>query len=80
MADKTYNWETTFDTRLRLMYHKFNDRFQVVSDLSSGLIRCFRDDQLVSKIDGSRMSVKEYTQFLLRTEREVNLLAEINLN
>lgn len=78
MTPEEYNWETRFITHQDLMYHRFTPRVEVRTNIKTGLIRLFKDDIEINKIDGSEMLMSEYEQFLARTAKEAATLPSIN--
>ena len=52
MTPEEYNWETWFITNQDLMCHRFTPRVEVRTNIKTGLIRLFKDDIEINKIDG----------------------------
>lgn len=78
MTPEEYNWETLFITHQDLMCYRFTPRVEVRTNIKTGLIRLFKDDIEINKIDGSEMLMSEYEQFLARTAKEAATLPSIN--
>lgn len=78
MTPEEYNWETWFETAQNIMCHKFTERVDIRTDLSTGLIRIFKDGNEISRIDGSGMPMRVYEQLLVRTATEALQLSSIN--
>ena len=75
MKHEEYYWKTVYETAHDIMCHKFNERVDVRTDLSSGLIRIFKDDTEINRIDGSQMLMNEYERLLVRTAKEAAMLS-----
>ena len=78
MTTEEYNWETWFITHQDLMCHRFTTRVEVRTNIKTGLISIFNDDEEINKIDGSEMLMSEYEQLLVRTAKEAAMLPSIN--
>ena len=78
MTHKEYNWETWFITHMDLMCHRFTPRVEIKTNLKTGLVCIFKDDEEINKIDGSEMLMSEYEQLLVRTAKEAAMLPSIN--
>lgn len=78
MTTEEYNWETWFITHQDLMCHRFTQRVEVRTNIKTGLISIFNDDEEINKIDGSEMLMSEYEQLLVRTAKEAAMLPSIN--
>ena len=78
MITETYNWETWYMTSQNLMCHRFSPRVEIRTNLETGIIRIYKDDKEVNKIDASEMTMREYEQLLVRTAKEAALLPSIN--
>lgn len=74
----TASWETEHDTVKGLMTHTFTDHLKVVSNLRTGEIKIIADGAVVRTVDGSKMSVKEYTEFIAEIASDVAVNALIN--
>lgn len=74
MAKDSYNWDTWFYERPRIMCHKFNERVTMKTELESGMIRIYKDDVEINTIDGSGMKLTEYEELLVRTAKEAETL------
>lgn len=74
----TASWETEHDTVNGVMTHTFNDHLKVVSNLRAGEIKIIADGAVVRTVDGSKMSVKEYTEFIAEIAVDVAVNALIN--
>lgn len=78
MTTEKYNWETWFITHQDLMCHRLTPRVEVRTNIKTGLISIFNDDEEINKIDGSEMLMSEYEQLLVRTAKEAAMLPSIN--
>lgn len=59
-----YNWETWFITHQDLMCHRLSPRVEVRTNIKTGLIRLFKDDIEIDRIDGSEMLMSEYERYI----------------
>lgn len=74
---KEYNWETWYDAANNLMCHKFSERIIIRTNINTGLIKIFKDDNEIDRIDGSEMLLTEYESILVRTANEAIMLHNI---
>ena len=59
-----YKWETWFITHQDLMCHRLSPRVEVRTNIKTGLIRLFKDDIEIDRIDGSEMLMSEYERYI----------------
>lgn len=71
---KRYNWGTCFDTANDLMIHTFSDRIKVITNLRSGDIKVFRDDEVVNEVNNP--SASAYEEFLLQVAKNAEELGQ----
>lgn len=65
MEANNFNWDTEFITAENLMVHTFNPRVKVVTNIKTGEVKTFRDDQIIDRRDDMPISV--YEKFLIQT-------------
>lgn len=69
-----YNWTTEFITSQNLMVHTFSDRVQVVTNIHTGEIRIFRDNEVIDR--RTDMPISEYERFLLKIAKDADKLKD----
>lgn len=72
METAKYNWDTEFDTANNLMIHTFSDRIKVVTNLTTGEIKTFRDGEVIDRRND--MSISDYEKFLIAIAKDANKL------
>jgi hypothetical protein len=66
------SWNTEFITADNLMIHTFSDRVKVVSNIQTGEIRIFRDNEEIGRRND--MPISEYERFLLTIAKDATKL------
>ena len=66
------SWNTEFITADNLMIHTFSDRVKVVSNIHTGEIRIFRDNEEIGRRND--MPISEYERFLLTIANDATKL------
>jgi hypothetical protein len=66
------SWNTEFITADNLMIHTFSDRVKVVSNIQTGEIRIFRDNEVIGRRND--MPISEYERFLLTIAKDATKL------
>ena len=75
----TASWETEHDAANGIMTHTFDARNKVISNLRTGEIKIITNGIMIETvIDGSKMSVDEYTEFISEIAIAVAVDALIN--
>lgn len=74
-ALKKYSWTTVFDTASDLMIHTFSDRMKVITNIKSGEVKVFRDDEIVNETNDLLIPTV-YEEFLLRIAKNAEELGQ----
>jgi hypothetical protein len=72
MEATNYNWSTEFITAENLMIHTFSDRVKVVTNIKTGEVKTFRDDEEIDRRND--MPISEYERFLLMIAKDATKL------
>lgn len=76
METKKLSWETTFETSNDLMIHTFSDRVKVVSNIKTGIVKVFRDGDVITTVENPAIS--EYEKFLSKVAIDAHTLDGLN--
>lgn len=64
MAQKVFNFETSFDRTANTMVHTINDSIKVLTDFRTLKITVFKNDKAVNSYDGRSMTLSDYGKVL----------------
>lgn len=74
-SPKKYSWATVFDTANDLMIHTFSDRMKVITNIKSGEVKVFRDDEIVNEVNNLHVPTA-YEEFLLQIAKTAEELEQ----
>lgn len=74
-SPKRYSWATVFDTANDLMIHTFSDRMKVITNIKSGEVKVFRDDEIVNEVNNLHVPTA-YEEFLLQIAKNAEEIGQ----